>query len=61
MIIIYGLNTVAERKALWNHLKMIHTTVKEPWLILSDFNVVLSAGDRINGNPIHINETVGFQ
>lgn len=61
MIIICGLNTVAERKELWNHLKMIHTTVKEPCLVLGDFNVVLSADDRVNGNHVPFNETMDFQ
>ncbi|XP_075075657.1 uncharacterized protein LOC142162788 [Nicotiana tabacum] len=33
----------------------------EAWLILGDFNTMLSVNDRINGNPVHQSEVVDFQ
>ncbi|KAK6150890.1 hypothetical protein DH2020_015822 [Rehmannia glutinosa] len=48
---VYGLNKVADRKPLWEELERIRMVVKNPWLLVGDFNSVLSSGDRKNGAP----------
>ncbi|XP_019266476.1 PREDICTED: uncharacterized protein LOC109243918 [Nicotiana attenuata] len=58
---VYGLHTTAERKPLWDHLKAIYVNLSGPWIILGDFNSILSAGDRINGAPVHQHELIDFQ
>lgn len=35
--------------------------MEEAWLLLGDFNTMLSINDRINGNPVSQSEVVDFQ
>ncbi|KAK4357209.1 hypothetical protein RND71_022819 [Anisodus tanguticus] len=35
--------------------------INEPWVVLGDFNTVLSVHDGINGQPVHTHETTDFQ
>ncbi|XP_075103900.1 uncharacterized protein LOC142178417 [Nicotiana tabacum] len=58
---VYDKNKLHERKKLWDQLRMIYNTMQESWLVIGDFNSVLSVNDRINGQPIHQNEIVDFQ
>ncbi|XP_070026485.1 uncharacterized protein LOC142182242 [Nicotiana tabacum] len=60
MSFVYGYNTARGRRVLWETLRHISTYTIEPWIILGDFNVILSTKDRINGLPVHVNETVEF-
>ncbi|KAJ6983820.1 hypothetical protein NC653_026591 [Populus alba x Populus x berolinensis] len=48
---IYGHNTPAERQILWNYI--VHESSLNsglPWLVLGDFNAIMSAGDRVGGD-----------
>ncbi|XP_059284882.1 uncharacterized protein LOC132038189 [Lycium ferocissimum] len=58
---VYGFNTVGERKEMWDQLRTIYSSLTGPWLILGDFNALLSVDDRLHGNPVHITETEDFQ
>ncbi|XP_075096132.1 uncharacterized protein LOC142174238 [Nicotiana tabacum] len=58
---VYGKNKLHERKELYEQLRMIYRTMQESWLVIGDFNSVLSVNDRINGQPIHQTEIVNFQ
>ena len=46
--VVYGFNTVEQRKSLWQEMKTISQGVTQPWLIAGDFNVVLTTKDRLN-------------
>ncbi|KAK9672338.1 hypothetical protein RND81_12G094100 [Saponaria officinalis] len=46
---IYAFNSVQERKALWAALIDIANGVDGPWLIVGDFNCVLSPLERLGG------------
>ncbi|XP_019235172.1 PREDICTED: uncharacterized protein LOC109215545 [Nicotiana attenuata] len=59
--IVYGLHTIADRRDLWNQLRDISARTNDPWLIIGDFNSVLSVEDRINWAPVHQNEVVNFK
>ncbi|XP_019265436.1 PREDICTED: uncharacterized protein LOC109242998 [Nicotiana attenuata] len=61
LTIVYGLHTIADRRALWDQLRDINAVTNGPWLIMGDFNSVLSVEDRINGVPVHQNEVVDFK
>ena len=50
--IVYGLNTVEQRKSLWQEMKILSQSVTQPWLIAGDFNAILSTKDRLNGGPV---------
>ncbi|XP_075111593.1 uncharacterized protein LOC142181865 [Nicotiana tabacum] len=58
---VNGKNKVHERRELWDQLRQIHSIMQEAWLVIGDFNSVLSGNDRINGQPIHQAELVDFQ
>lgn len=57
--VVYGLNTVEERKVLWRSLQGINIQAI-PWLIAGDFHAILSCEDRINGEPVAHFETRDF-
>ncbi|XP_034915333.1 uncharacterized protein [Populus alba] len=48
---IYGHNTPSERTFLWNYLcqASIQNT-DTPWIVMGDFNAILSAADRVGGD-----------
>ncbi|XP_070029945.1 uncharacterized protein [Nicotiana sylvestris] len=56
---VYGLHTIQHRVSLWRSLRNIQHS--GPWLIMRDFNSVLSVDDRINGQPVHQVEMADFQ
>ena len=49
LTVVYGFNTLEQRKGLWNDLKMLAQNVSDPWLIIGDFNAILSPKDRLAG------------
>lgn len=48
LTIVYGLHNITDRRALWNQLRDISAITNGPWLVIGDFNNVLSVEDRIN-------------
>ena len=59
--VIYRYNTSEMRRSLWNELKMLTHSVSEPWIIIGDFNAVLSPKDRLDGVPVTLNEIKDFE
>ena len=59
--VVYGYNTAEMRRSLWNEMKMLTHSVSEPWIIIGDFNVVLSPKDRLDGVPVTLNEIKDFE
>lgn len=47
---IYGFNTDADSMGLQDYFRVLSTSFHETWLIIKDFNVVLSHEDQVNGN-----------
>lgn len=58
---VYGKNTIAERRNLWEQIRQIHNNMQEAWLVIGDFNSVLTVDDRINGQPVQQAELMDFQ
>ncbi|XP_033513491.1 uncharacterized protein [Nicotiana tomentosiformis] len=58
---VYGYNIAGGGRGLWETLRHISTYTIEPWIILGDFNAILSTEDKVNGLPVHVNETIDFQ
>ncbi|XP_060210524.1 uncharacterized protein LOC132637460 [Lycium barbarum] len=58
---IYGLHTIENRKSLWRDLKNLHRRIQEPWLMMGDYNTIISLDDRINGSPVQANEIKDFR
>ena len=51
---IYASPRLEERKLLWNNLASIAPLHELPWLLLGDFNELLSSGDKLGGYPINL-------
>ncbi|XP_019248341.1 PREDICTED: uncharacterized protein LOC109227596 [Nicotiana attenuata] len=58
---VYGMNTQQERQELWRILKQINSSITEPWMVIGDFNAILSVHDRVNGLPVKQSEMEDFQ
>ena len=61
LTVVYGFNILEMRKSLWNDLKMLAHNVSYPWLIIGDFNVILSPQDRLDGAPVTLNRIKDFE
>ncbi|KAH1242799.1 hypothetical protein GmHk_07G020044 [Glycine max] len=46
---IYGLHSIVARRSLWINLNSINANMNCPWLLIGDFNSILSPTDRFNG------------
>lgn len=57
---VYGLNTINEIMVLWYGLRALNYNIIDPWIMLGDFNAILSVNDRQNGVPIHPAEVKDF-
>ena len=58
--IVYGFNTVEQRKSLWQEMKTMSKGVTQPCLITGDFNAILSTKDRLDGGLVTKNEIQDF-
>lgn len=58
---IYASNVLPERESLWEEIISFAKTVDKPWVLLGDFNNVLTRGERRGGVPVSLNEVQGFQ
>ena len=56
---VYGYNTVIARRALWDDLQKWSSN--SPWIILGDFNSLLSQEDKHNGEPVSSYEVSDFR
>ncbi|KAJ6874155.1 hypothetical protein NC651_032856 [Populus alba x Populus x berolinensis] len=56
---IYGFNTITARRDLWEDLRRWGPDA--PWLLLGDFNSILSQEDKHNGEPVSTYETSDFR
>nr|XP_016489984.1 PREDICTED: uncharacterized protein LOC107809777 [Nicotiana tabacum] len=61
MTVIYGKNTIAERRDLWAGLLRVGSVINEPWCICGDFNTPLHTTDKTGGQPVTEYETREFQ
>ena len=55
---VYGLHTIVDRRDLWDSLRM--WCPSGPWLVLGDFNSILSQDDKLNGNVVSMYEIDDF-
>jgi hypothetical protein len=56
---VYGFNTIIARRALWDDLR--NWSPNSPWLILGDFNSLLSQSDKHRGELVSTYETSDFR
>ncbi|XP_030924616.1 uncharacterized protein LOC115951580 [Quercus lobata] len=58
---IYASPRLAERKLLWNNLFVVAPLYSLPWLMLGDFNELLSCQDKLGGNPLIPSRVLSFK
>ncbi|PHT66104.1 hypothetical protein T459_30529 [Capsicum annuum] len=44
---VYGLHRIDARKDMWRDLEDLEASLRNPWLIMGDFNAVLNHDDRL--------------
>ena len=60
LTVVYGFNTIDQRKNLWQELNMLAQGISQPWLIAGDCNALLSPKDRLAGAPVTMNAIRDF-
>ncbi|XP_010314397.2 uncharacterized protein [Solanum lycopersicum] len=60
LTVVYDFNTIEQRKSLWTDLNLLVQSVTHPWLIIGDFNALLSSKDRQDGALVTLNEIKDF-
>ena len=58
---IYASPRLAERRLVWSNLSEIAKLHNHPWLMLGDFNEILSSEDKYGGNHINLNRALEFK
>lgn len=57
---IYVSPRYKERKVLWANLETIAETTYIPWIVLGDFNEVVSESEKLGGGTINFNKALRF-
>ena len=57
---IYGLHSIMARRSLWINLNSINANMNCLWLLIGDFNSLLSPTDRFNGAELNAYELQDF-
>ncbi|GFY85411.1 hypothetical protein Acr_04g0001490 [Actinidia rufa] len=58
---VYAFNTIVGRRPLWDNLRRFGSDCVVPWMILGDFNNVLSNDEKVNGLPVTSYATRDFR
>lgn len=58
---VYGCNTGDARKGSWRELLRLSSTCIEAWVILGDFNSIVSPEDRLGGTLVTAAECIDFK
>lgn len=56
MTVVYGYNTIEQRKLLWDNLTEVAQGITKPLLIDGDFNSILYTQDRLHGCIVNSEE-----
>uniref|UniRef100_A0A803NKL4 Endonuclease/exonuclease/phosphatase domain-containing protein n=1 Tax=Cannabis sativa TaxID=3483 RepID=A0A803NKL4_CANSA len=57
---VYAFNDEAGRGSLWEDLKLLAATIKDPWIILADFNDILHQDERV-GRAVKMSKSTTFK
>src|SRR4051812_34924499 len=56
LTILYAQNQLIKRLSLWKDIEDLANNIRGPWMIIGDFNNVLTAADRIGGKDVQPTE-----
>lgn len=57
----YGLHSIVQRCPLLDSLMELGGSIADPWIILGDFNALLSVYDKVGGLPVTNYELQDFE
>ena len=60
LTVVYGFYTIEQRKSLWTDLNLMAQSISQPWIIVGDFNALMSPKDRLVEAPVTLNEIRDF-
>ncbi|XP_023878054.1 uncharacterized protein LOC111990509 [Quercus suber] len=58
---IYASSRLAGRRILWSNIEKVGQLHDLPWLMIGDFNEILSEEDKFGGNHINLNRALEFK
>lgn len=58
---VYASPRIAERRISWSNLSKVANLHDFPWLLLGDFNEILSGKDKFGGRNIVLNRAIEFK
>ena len=58
---VYASRRFAERRLLWDNLKIVSDLHSFPWVMAGDFNEVLIGEDKYGGKAVNISRALQFQ
>lgn len=47
--VVYASTNITERRELWDSLLRLSYNMNSPWIVLGDFNSILSSQERVGG------------
>lgn len=56
LTVVYAHNQLDKRRTLWRDIANLAPVSQGPWMIIGDFNNVLTVDDRIGGSPVQAYE-----
>ncbi|XP_058732785.1 uncharacterized protein LOC131604357 [Vicia villosa] len=61
MTVVYAMNTLANRRCLWNDIEKLNNNNNAPWCVVGDFNNALRSKDQIGGRLVTESEFIDLQ
>lgn len=58
--VCYGPNTVQERSSMWTSIVSLASSIKEPWLLMGDFNAICWGYEKSGGSGIDMGSAFDF-
>lgn len=58
---VYASPCIVKRRILWSNLSKVASLHSLPWLLLRDFNEILSEEDKFKGGNINLNRAIEFK
>ncbi|XP_070052092.1 uncharacterized protein LOC142178801 [Nicotiana tabacum] len=60
LMIVYAKCTEELRRELWSDSKNLASTIKEPWGVIGDFNVITNREEKLGGRPHRLEKSLEF-
>lgn len=58
---VYGPPKEGERRAVWDQIRRLAANMQDSWLLIGDFNDILTQSEKEGGNPRPLRKIINFQ